>query len=344
MASHTGKAWGILLVLLVPFLSYAQVSLTGLERPLDLVMTPEYPAPGDRVSLSVSSYGVDLDRSMIVWYADGKEIARGNTLTSTEVAAGKAGSATAITVVAQEENGLIGSAEAIVRPTEVDLLWESDSYSPPFFRGRTLAGSNANIRAQAIVRFVRADGSVIPEEGIIYSWYRGTARIASGRGKSSVKMPGPALFGSETITVTAESADGTYHGRAVVRIDGVDATLDLYENHPLFGVLYHRALTGSATTLETELKVTAVPYFANVAVPHDTSLAYEWRLGSKSFVPDPKHPETFTIATKGYEGPIAIELGLTSAADRSLKANGTWDLIFGGSDSFFDNDPFAPRQ
>ncbi len=80
MASHIGKAWGILVVcaLVVPLFSYAQMSLTGLERPLDLKMSPEYPAPGEKVTFTVSSYGVDLDRSAIVWYADGKEIARGN--------------------------------------------------------------------------------------------------------------------------------------------------------------------------------------------------------------------------------------------------------------------------
>jgi len=345
MASHMGKAWGILLcALVVPLFSYAQVSLTGLERPLDLAMVPEYPAPGDTVTFTVSSYGVDLNRSMIVWYADGREIARGSALTSTNVTAGKAGTATEIVVVAQEEDGLIGSAEASVRPTEVDLLWESDSYRPPYFRGRTLSGTNATIRAQAIVRFVRPDGSAIPEEGIIYSWYKGTARIASGRGKSSVKMSGPSLFGNDTLSVMAESADGAYRGRASVRINGVDPTLELYENHPLFGVLYHRALTGNATTLETELKVTAVPYFAHIAAPHEASLVYEWALDSTALEADPEHPETFTITTNNYTGPVTVGLSLTSLKDLFLKATGTWEIVFGESGSFFGNDPFGHQQ
>lgn len=345
MASHTGKAWGVLLcALIVPLFSYAQVSLTGLERPLDLTMVPEYPAPGDSVTLTISSYGVDLDRSAIVWYADGKEIAHGNGLTTTNVTAGKLGTAADITIVAQEQEGLIGSAHATIRPTEVDLLWESDSYAPPYFRGRTLAGTNATIRAQAVARFVRPDGSTIAEDGIVYSWYRGTTRIASGRGRSSVNTSGPSLFGSDTLSVVAESADGIYHGRASIRIDGVDPTLELYENHPLFGVLYHRALSDSATTLETELKVTAVPYFAHVAVPHDANLTYKWKLESTALAPDPKHPETFTVATKGYTGPVAIELNLTSASDLFLKATNSWKIVFGESGSFFGNYPFGrPR-
>ena len=157
-------------------------------------------------------------------------------------------------------------------------------------------------------------------------------------------MSGPSLFGSETLSVMAESADGTYRGRASVRIAGVDPTLELYENHPLFGVLYHRALTGNATTLETELKVTAVPYFAGVSAPHDASLAYEWSLNSTVLTPHPEHPETFTITTQDYTGPVTVGLSLTSFTDLFLKAEGTWEIVFGASGSLFGNDPFAPQQ
>lgn len=343
--SRQGSAWGIIAVFLfVPLLSYAQVALTGLERPLDLKMTPEHPAAGDTVTLTVSSYGVDLERSQIVWYADKKEMARGTALTSTTVDAGTLGSAKEITVIAEETDGLIGSATATVRPTEVDLLWESDSYSPPYFRGRTLSGTNATIRAQAVVRFIRADGSTIPEEDIIYSWYKGTTRILSGRGKSSMITTGPSLFGNETLAVAAESADGLYHGRASVNITGVDPNIELYENHPLFGVLYHRALLNDATTLESELRVSAVPYFAHVTAPQDSSLVYEWRHGTTDITPDPKHPETLTINAQGYQGTATIDLRLTSLTDLFLRASGAWNITFSDANPFFGSDPFARPQ
>lgn len=336
-----GKTWGVVVfLLLMPVFLHAQASLTGLERSIRLSINPEYPAPGDVVALQAESYGIDLDRSTVVWYADGKEIARGDGLKSASVTAGKLGSATKVTIVAEELGGLIGSSEVTLRPTEVDLIWQSDSYAPPYFRGRTFAGAGATIRAQTIVRFVKADGSQIPESSIIYSWYKGSTRILSGRGRSSVTAPGPALFGNDTMSVIAESIDGIYHGRASVQLSGVDPFLELYENHPLFGVLYHRALVGSVTTLEREQAVTAVPYFAPIVAPNDAGLVYEWSLEGKKLLPDPDHPETFTITTNSYSGPVGIGLTLTSAKDLLLSAKGAWELIFGESSSIFGNDPF----
>ena len=104
-----------------PFAS-AQLSLTGLERPLSLTMTPEYPVPGENVHLTVQSYGLDLNRSIVVWYENGKEIARGIGVTTATIIAGKLGSRTTIEVVAEDDAGLVGSAQATIRPTEVDLL------------------------------------------------------------------------------------------------------------------------------------------------------------------------------------------------------------------------------
>lgn len=341
MISLRRNAWGLFVLLIVPVIAHAQL-LTGLERPLDVSMVPQYPAAGEEVSLSISSYGVNLDRSAIVWFADGKEIARNTT--EVKVTAGKLGSVMNVTVVAEEPDGLIGSGSARIRPTEVDLIWSSDSYAPPYFKGKRLAGSSARIRAEAIVRFVRPDGTTISSSDIIYTWNRGSARILSGRGRSWVELAGPALFSSEEITIHAQSIDGTYLGRASVRISGVDPTIELYENHPLFGVLYHRALTGSVATAEKEQKVTAVPYFAHISSPSDAALSYRWNIAGLAVKPDPDEPQTVSITTNGYAGPAGIQLDLTSVDDLFLKARGTWELVFSESVLFSgadSNDPFA---
>lgn len=334
-----GKIMGIV-VIFAPLILHAQASLTGLERSIRLTMQPAYPAPGETVALQAESYGINLDRSTVIWYADTKEIARGEGLKTASVTTGKLGSVTNITVVAEEFGGLIGSSELILRPTEVDLIWQSDSYVPPYFRGRTFAGAGSTINAEAIVRFVKSDGTEIPESSIIYTWYKGSTRIFSGRGQSSITTTSPILFGTEELSVDAESVDGLYHGHASVQLTSVDPFLMLYENHPLFGVLYHRALVGSVTTLEREQKVTAVPYFAPITTPHDAGLIYDWALAGKKIASDPEHPDTFTITTKGYSGSVPIDLNLTSATNWLLNAKGAWEMVFSESSTLFGNDPF----
>jgi hypothetical protein len=326
---------------LIAPIAYAQISLTGLERPLNLTISPEYPAGGETVDLSIKSYGIDLDRSIVTWYADGKQVAKGDGLVQTSIKAGALGSRTGITVVAVSADGITGSAQAVIRPTEVDLLWNADSYVPPFFKGRALPGTSSTIHAQALVRFKHADGSFVSEKDVVYVWYKGSTQIASGRGKSTVTFAGPALFGADTVSVIATSADTAYKGRAEAHILSVDPSVELYENHPLFGVLYHRALVGSVATLENEQKLTAVPYFAHVRSPAESGLAYEWNVNGRNLPPDPAHPDTITIAANGYTGPAKITLDLTSSSDWFLKAAGVWELVFSESGASFGANPFG---
>ena len=342
----TARMFAGSLLLVVVFLSTpfadAQLTLTGLERPLSLSISPQYPAAGDTIRLSLQSYALDLDRSSVVWYANGKEIAKGNGMVSTSVTAGTLGSEIVLDVVAEEESGLVGSAHAEIRPTEVDLLWETDSYVPPFYKGRALAGTSANIRAQAIARFKKTNGTMVPDTDIIFSWYKGATRFASGRGKSMVSFIGPTLFSEDRISVVAESADTTLKGSAQARIVAVDPSAELYENHPLFGVLYHRALVGSVATLENEQKVTAVPYFAHVLSPRDPGLSYEWHVNNSVIAPNPESPDDLIITANGYIGPATIGLSLTSATDWFLRAIGNWTIEFGGNtNGIFGNNPFG---
>jgi hypothetical protein len=333
----------VLLFALVPH-AHAQDAL-GFGRALDLSLSPQYPAPGETVRLSIRTFALDLNRSLVVWYANGREIARGVGLAETSVPAGDAGDETLIRVVAEDEDGIVASAEAAIRPVDVDLLWEADSYVPPLYEGRAFPGSQSSLRLQALVRFRAANGALVPESDIIYTWYKNDAVATSGRGKSSVTLPGPALFGADIIRVVAVSADKRFSGEAVARIPSLDPFPVLYENHPLFGILFHRALAHSANTLDVEQQLTAVPYFASVSRLNDPSLRYEWRVGGAAIEPDAEEPQTLSIASNGYTGPVGIELSLTSLADIAMRATGAWELVFGGTTSVFNGvNPFGGSQ
>lgn len=325
-------------------LAHAQ-DVIGLERSLDLTLSPEYPAPGDIVSLSIQTFALDLNRSEIIWYANDKEIARGAGLVETTVPAGAGGTETVIRVVAEDEEGLLGSASATIRPSEVDLLWEASSYAPPFYKGRILPGSDSPVRFQALARFRTASGTLLPESSIVYTWYRNDAIAVSGRGKSAVTLPGPGLFGTDTIRVSATSADGSFNGAASTRVASTDPFAVLYENHPLFGILYHRSLESGANTLETEQKVTAVPYFSNILSPMDPALLYEWDVNGERIQPNPQEPQTLTIAAGGYQGPVDIELSVSSLRDFAMHATGKWQLMFGANGALFSGfNPFGASE
>lgn len=304
---------------------HAQSFVTGIEREITITMSPQYPTAGERVHLSLTGYAIDVDRSIVVWYIDGKEAVRGTGFKDFEINAPPLGAEQTIRAVAEEPSGTIGVGTATLRPGEVTLLWEAESYTPPFYKGRALPGPHTTIRAQAFPDLRR--GKVrLEEKDIVFSWYRDGARFASGRGRSSVSFVGPTLFDTDRIAVVAESLDGTISAHSETLLRGEDPKLELYEHHPLFGTLYHRAFVGTVLNAEAEQKVAAVPFFAP-STPRDPALAYEWTVGGTTITPDEKTPDILTLRRGAdVRGTITITLVLSSLSDIFLRATNAWNI------------------
>ena len=327
-----------ILVILFALPVHAQEDAPGIERILSITSNPTYPAPNERIRLSIGGYAVDIDRSIVVWYVDNKEVSRGPGLRDLELDVGALGSVQRIRVFAEEPSGIIAIGEAEIRPTEVTLLWETDSYTPPFYRGRALAGSNSTINAQALAN-LRRGTATISNNNIVYSWYRNGALFASGLGRSAVSFPGPRVFETHRIEVVAESVQGDLAGRAEMILQGSDPQLELYEHHPLFGTLYHRAFVGTVLTGEDEQKVAAVPFFAPTE-PHNPSLVYNWSAAGRVVPPDSATPDIITLRRgPGFTGTGEVALSLTSTSDIFLSARNMWTITFGDQTTF--QNPFV---
>src|SRR3989344_544105 len=229
---------GALLVVLVALSSSVAYAQLDFGPDFSLSIEPEHPAPGGSVHAEVASILLDLEGGEIVWYVNGAERARGTGRTEIELTIGTLGTETMVRATLLDEGFERAAAETVIRPAEIDLLWESDSYVPPFFHGRALASAGTNLRMEALPRFKRADGSSVARDDITFTWRRNGYVIASvsGRGKYRALIPSPPLFGTDTISVEARTPDGAFAADASARIPSTEPVLSLYEDHPLFGV------------------------------------------------------------------------------------------------------------
>ena len=340
----------LLFIVTLFFASGASAQSVSFFEPLTLTVAPDFPEPQTTITLRVDSTSLDLDRASIAWYADDTLIAEGGGLTETTFTLGPLGSATHIAVVATDLAGESESLERTIRPAEVDLLWEAVSYTPPLYQGKRLVSSSSEVRMQALPRLVRANGSTIPTSDIIYTWRKNGALVsdASGRGKAQATFPPPLLFGTDTIQVEAVSLDGTLTARASAVIPSRDPQLVLYHKHPLFGTLYHQALTGEDAIPDVEAAFVAEPYFAPVHISTDRSLMYTWRVNGTAVATDATNPNHVTLNAQNSTGAARIELKLTHTTDVFLESRGSWNLLlnsrYGGTaqDPFQGTDGFFP--
>lgn len=332
MTLFRAVGFGFLLAPLLVLPAYAQFDFGG--NNVSLTISPEHPAPGSSVHITVESTFLDLPSSDITWSVNGTKTAEGGGLTSTDVVLGALGTATNVDVVAVGSGGQTATATAHIVPVELDLLWESNSYVPPFYRGRALPSAGTVLSLEAIPRFKKSDGSFIAPGDIVFTWHRDGLVLpsVSGRGKARIQVAAPSLFGEDVLSVDAVSTDGSFSGSASVSIPEIEPVLNLYEDHPLFGVLYHRALARQTTIPEIEMSFAAVPYFAQAGSADDANLQYVWRVNGRGVASSPTRPSEITINAQNSTGLAFIELTLAHATNFFMSSSAAWGVsLRGGS-------------
>jgi hypothetical protein len=312
-----------------------------------LELSPENPGPGETVTIAARSLLLDLDALTLAWFKDGKALEQGAGRTSISLTAPPLGNSTEISLLVLENGTERARDNAIIRPVEIDLLWEADSFTPPFFRGRSLPSAGTQFRFEAQPHFIRADGSRVSNADIIFTWRRNGYVIqnVSGRGAARAVIDAPALFGANTISLEARSADGMFRGEESANLPAREPELILYEDHPLFGVMYHRALSSDVSLPGEEISLVAVPYFAEAAHSYDSALLWEWKVNGNNIENDPDRPNEITIDARGSSGIARIDLALSHATNLFLDSERSWKLsLFGESNQNFFNAPLFESE
>ncbi|HUO56275.1 MAG TPA: hypothetical protein VMU27_02485 [Candidatus Paceibacterota bacterium] len=338
----------VFIIFFSPLTTFAQSSSGDLSgSSLFIVLSPQSPAPGEVVNLTVESPLEDLSQSDITWYNNGSVIGEGQGQVTQTIVAPEGGQSATISVSVQNASGAPETAQTSIAPANVDLLVDSDSYAPPFYKGRILPGAESNIHAEAITHFIRADGSVIPPTQINYTWKQDGSVIGSrsGVGKSSITLPAALLFGSTQIEVDAASTDGTLSGSASVSIPTNNPTLVLYENNPVYGFTFYRPIHNTDAIPDLEMTFAAVPYFTTISNPNDPTLDYSWTVNGSSISGSKSDPSELTINAQNSSGQATIGLELYDSQNAFTHATGSWTVTLDAAHAnAFESAPSASQN
>jgi hypothetical protein len=236
-----------------------------------------------------------------------------------------------LTVSVQVVDPVWGSASnaLTLAPLQLDILYDAPTYVPPFYRGRALPTGGGTVRLQALARFTQ-NGKLIPNSSIKFTWSKNGTVLGtlSGLGKSAVSIDAVSLYGANTISVKAVTADGELSANASVLIPDTSPSLVLYEDHPLFGIIYFNALPPQVFA-PNEMTVAAVPYFVTATTLNDPVLRYEWLLNSASSISSSTKRNEITIAADKDVAQVHLEV--TSSRNFFLSAASDWQFNFGSS-------------
>ena len=301
---------------------------SNLNSLLSVDVTPRYPRAYDKVEISLQSFRTDLDRADIAWFLDNELRDGGTGRKSFSFTLGKLGTARTVEIVIKTNTGEIYSRKLVIAPAEVDLMWQSRSYVPPFYQGKALITYQTPVTVVALPSFIDNNGTRIPANSLIYKWYESEDKVfdtQSGYGRSTLTFENSNLI-PRHIEVDVKSSDNTFFAHSEIDIQSTLPITLVYEDNPLYGVFYNKAL-GALALASNEITPTAVPYFFNTTNRSET-IGYDWYTNNVPVVGQKNRPSVTFRKDSGATGNANIRVKVMSSLKTLQQAGATVDITF----------------
>ena len=291
----------ILCVLVVLFL-FTQLTHAQTEKGISLLSTNSTPAAGEEVVLTIFAENFDIELANVTWYKDGQRSLSGIGEDKARFRVGSVGQTTTVAVEAELESGDIYRSAVSYKPQGLDVLWQADSYVPPFYAGKALSASGGLVHVTAIPEIVNSSGEFYDSKVLDYSWRQNGILLgnASGIGKERVTLEGgSSVLNPLSVNVTVTTPDtGVQVTRSIV-VPTAKTHIVFYEASPLEGVLYNKAIQDGYDVLGNVVVIEGEPYNFSIDDYFLGRLNYEWRLnGTKLGSRNEKLGETMEFRTE----------------------------------------------
>ena len=257
-------------------------------------VSPQYPAPGEVVTVSLKSYAADLNRTNIAWSSDGTIFTQGIGLRKVSVRVGPAGSKTNLRASAQTADGETAIKDLSFMPAGVTLMFQAHTSVPPYYPGRALPTTGSSITILAEPDFVTADGRHLDAANLTYDWVRGESKLesASGYGKYFLDINDLSGLSDETIRVTVTDVSGQLIAESRITIPTQKPRLAIYEEDPLQGTKFSTALSNVYDMLTEEVTLRGEPYFYPQRA---RNIFITWSLNKEPAITDPENANLITL-------------------------------------------------
>ena len=259
-------------------------------------LSPKVPGANEDVQITINSYTMDIDGSNIIWYVNKDAFKNGVGLRTVTIHTGDFGERSVVDIVIMTPSGRKINKQIVVAPAEVDVLWEAQTYTPPFYKGKALPTYKSLVKVTAIPRF---NSLTSDPSQYYYNWtYQRSLNVGKGLGKSSALIT--MGFANTPIPVTVEvSLPSTdWVGSKSVNVTGTNPKLMLYEQAPLLGTQFNSGLPQKVNGEGSQFVVRAVPYFFSTDDYDNGNLMYTWTVGGAQRIPG-TDPTTLTLKKSG---------------------------------------------
>lgn len=299
----------------IPFFSYAQS--------VEIDFSPKSPKSGQLINVSVSSFSVDLNNSEISWYRDGKFIQKGVGAKNFSFPVNDGDNLIRASI---KSEGKIVQKTLTINTSDLDLLWEvTDSYEPPFYKGKLLPIKSSLIKVSAIPQMKDEKGFIESPDSFVYTWQKNGSNFSgqSGYGKSSFSYPTGLLDSDNNISLNISGL--SKRAKREISVGVYSTEIHLYEYSSIYGPLYNKAFKNGQRLTGNKVNIIAEPYFAFTKDINNQDLDMTWKVSGNNINPDQKNIALLDLGGRTGNLDITLEVNnksqLLQRVSRSLRLN-----------------------
>ncbi len=275
---------------------------------------PGNPNPGDTVKISLEAYGTDLNSANVTWKINGTVAKEGRGIAELDVVAGDSGTKKTVDVYIDPPNGPEIQKTVVIEPEQLDIVWEAKAYTPPFYKGKALYAPQEKVVIAAFPNF-EADGSVgVDPSHISYSWTNNLDAVPqySGYGSNYMLFQGPIVQDDQYIYVTATADSGASAEANIDMLPTLPNVL-VYEDNPLYGVLFNKALPANFSLQDSQTTLAAYPYYFGFTSQTDPNAEYQWTINGQNISASQSQATMVFTNSSGQSGSSEVGIDVQNA-------------------------------
>jgi len=296
---------------------------------IELTITPENPEPNTTVVASLNVYGMDINTIYTTWFLNDKVVLAGNGERLFSFNTGSVGTKNTLEVVGKMANGKTFSKKIALSPAKVDILYEAESYTPPFYKGKAKFPFQGSLRIVALPSFIDSNGKKVSNSRLIFKWKNGNQILnnQSGYGKNILLYKSDESLPKQTeITAEVSFPEESLIAVKKILIEPTSPETVFYEENPEYGILFNKALSETFTIEKEEATISAIPLFFGVTDKDSSLLNYKWILADKSIE---QGGSSIVLGNKsGKTGQTQLSVQISNTKDYFQAADNSLNIIF----------------
>lgn len=283
------------LLSLIPVSAYAQKGLEGFTV-ASLEFSNKFPTPGDSLRVTLKAPTLDMESALITWTINGKVIRKAYTGNFVDLQVGNVGEVYRIAVEATDGKNTRITAEKILRVSDVAVVWEARTYTPPFYEGRALQSPGAEIAFHVIPSILDAKGRLYAPNELVYAWSTNySSATMGGKGVSSIILKNDQPLKDFTVNLQVKDPSGEVRSVKKIIIPVTHPKVLLYEDSPLVGIRHDSALGTDVGIYGKESTLVAEPFYISAPTRTNSILEYTWSVADATYT----NPGNLTFSPEG---------------------------------------------